>query len=114
MGISNPVRTETANWMESTTQPTIVHFNQETISGHIDCNHSPLRSLDSVTDVPRYGRNIDNYTGMNPQGPIVTMLPEYNKVSKCNIFDSVIRTSYHVYREFLWHTTMKSENKNLM
>ena len=60
------------------------------------------------------GRNINNRTGMDPQGPIVTMIPESNRAKNCNIFDLVRKTPYFAYRGLLWYGTMKSEIENLV
>ena len=113
MGITNPFRTNKENWTDPTIQPTIVHFNQSTVPVHRDRNHSTFGSLDSSTDVPRSRRNIDNRTGMNPQGPIVTMIPEYNRSNNSNIFISVSRTSDLAYRGSPYYGTIISEIKNL-
>ena len=50
---------------------------------------------------------------MNPQGPIVAMIPYYNRVNNCKIFDLASRPSYLSYRGSEWHGTMKSESENL-
>ena len=75
MGISNPFRADTLNRTDPTIQPTTAHCNQAAGLGHSDKNHFPLVILDSGTDVPKSGWNIDNRTGINPQGPIVTTIP---------------------------------------
>ena len=82
MDIADPFSTDTENRTDPTIQPTVVHLNQATGLGNSDRNHPPLISLDSGTDVPISGRNIYNRTGMNPQGPIVTTIPEYNRENK--------------------------------
>ena len=51
VGIAHPFRTHAANQNEPTIQPNLVHSNQATGSGHIYWDYSPLRSLDSGTDV---------------------------------------------------------------
>ena len=75
-GIVELFETHTANKRDPTIQLTIVHFNQLSTPGHIAWYNSPLGSLDSITGDPRSRRNIDNRTEMNPQGPIVTTIPE--------------------------------------
>ena len=75
MDVENPFRTEKVNHVEPTIQPTIVYFNQVIVPRHSDWEHFPLSSLDSGTDVPSSGRNIDNRTRMTPQVPIVTTIP---------------------------------------
>ena len=113
VGIANPFRTHTANWTDSTIQPTIVHSKKATGLGHRDGEFFPLGSLDSVTDVPRSGRNFDNHTGINPQGHIVNTIPESRSVSNCNISDSARRTSDITYLKFPWHGTTKIGSENL-
>ena len=85
VSIANKISSETANRIDSTIQPTIINFKQETGTGHSECNHLSIRSLNGGIDVPRCGQNIDNRTGMNPQGPIVTTIPEYNGYNNCDI-----------------------------
>ena len=113
VSITNTLRAYTENWTDPTIQPTIIHFKQVTGPGHSDPNHFPIKSLNIGTDVPRSGRNIDNHTRMNPQGPIVNINPESNGSNNFNIFDSVSRASDLAYRSSPWHGTMKSENKKL-
>ena len=79
MGITNLFRTDTENRTDPNIQPTIVYLNQATLMVHSYWNHFSLGSLDSVTDVPRSGRNIDNRTWINPQGPIVNTIPDSNR-----------------------------------
>ena len=79
MGITDPFRTDTTNRRNPIIQPTIVQFYQDTILVHSDQNHFPIGSLDSGTDAPISGRNIDNRTEMNPQGPIGTTTLESNR-----------------------------------
>ena len=105
VGIANPFRNNTENWADHTIKPTIVHFNQYTGPGNSDWDLYPLGSLDSGTDVTRSGRNIDNRTGMNPKGPIVTTILESNSASNCNIFEYVRGTLGLVYRHSPWHGT---------
>ena len=114
MGIANPIRTDTENLMDSTIQPTIVQLNWATATGHIDQNHSLLGTLDSGTDVPRSGRNIDNHTEMNPQGPIMNTIPKSNRANNCNIFNLVIRNFDLTNTGSLWNGTMKSKSENLV
>ena len=66
VSIANTLRTDTSNLTDPTVQPTIAHLNQSIVPGHSDRNHFTIRSLNSIIDVPRYGRNIDNRTGVNP------------------------------------------------
>ena len=91
--IANTLRTDTENRTDPTIQPKILHPKQATEMVHSECNHFPIRNLNSGIDVTIYGRNIDNPTGMNPQGPIGTTIPESNRANNCNIFDLVISTS---------------------
>ena len=113
MGIANPFRTDTENQREPTIKPTIVQFKQETGPGHIYRNHFPLRILDSGTDITRYGRNIDNHTGMNPWGPNGTIIPESNRANNCKNFDFIRRILNFSYRGSLWHDTEKGESEKL-
>ena len=99
--------------MYHTIQPTIIHSNQATRPGHNDQDYFPIGSLDSGTDVTRYGWNIENQTGMNPQVRIVTTIPESESASNRNIFDSVSRISYIFYRGSPCHGAAKSEGENL-
>ena len=94
VGITNPFRTNTTNRTDPNIQPTTVHCKQATVLGHSDQYHTPLWSLDSGTDVPRSGRNIDNRTSMNPEGPIVTTIPYSNSAGNFNILYLVRITSY--------------------
>ena len=74
------------NHTEPTIQSTVVHPNQENRPGNSDQNHFATGILNSVIDVPIYGHNIDNRTGMNPQWPITITTPESNRSKNCNIF----------------------------
>ena len=87
MGIVNPFRNDTENLTDPTIEPTIYRFNQATRLGHSDQNNYPLGSLDSDTDLSRSGRNIDNRTGMNPHGTIVTTTQESNRAKNYDIFN---------------------------
>ena len=78
MGIAHLFKADTSNKRDPTIKPTILHFSQDTGPGHIDWNNFPIRILNRVIDVPRSGQNIDNRTGMNPQGPIFTTILESN------------------------------------
>ena len=82
--------------------------------GHSDQNHLPIGSLNSGIDVPRSGRNIDNPTGMNPQGPIVITISESNRANNCDIFNLVRKTSHLTYRGSPLYGIMKSEGENLV
>ena len=75
VSIANTLRTDTDNRTDPTIQPTIVHIDQATKRVQSDQNHFPIGILNSGIGVPIYGRNIDNHTGMNPQGPIITTIP---------------------------------------
>ena len=105
--ISNTLRTDTENRTDTTIQPTIVHLRKSTGPGQSDRNHFPIGSLNSGIDVTISGRNIDNRTGMKPQGTIVTTIPESKRMNNCKIFDSISRTSDLAYRGSLWHVTKK-------
>ena len=113
VGIAHPFRTHTFNRNESTIQPTIIHSNQSTIPGHSDRYYSPLGILDIGTGVPRSGRNIDNRTGVNPQGHIGTTISEFNSTSNWKKFDSVSMISDIAYRSLSWNGAEKSEIENL-
>ena len=69
--------------------------------------------MDIGTDVPRCGWNIDNITGMNPQGPIVTTIPVSNRSNNCDILYSVRNMEYISYRGSPWHGAAKIEGENL-
>ena len=112
VGIANSFKTNKVNRMDLTIRPTIVHSNQLTIPGHSDQDYFLLGSLDSGTDAPISGPNIDNRTRMNPHGPIVTTILESNSASNCNIFDSFRGKSDLAYRGSPWHGAAKSESKN--
>ena len=113
VGIMNPFRTNKAHRTYPTIESAIVNSNQENRTGHSDRDYSPIRSLASGTDVTRYGQNIDNRTGTNSQGPIVTMIPEYNSFSNCNILDSARRTPDRSYRSSPWYGAAKIESEKL-
>ena len=98
ISIVNALMTYIENRTDPDIKPTISHFKQETGPGYSEQNHSPIGSLHSGIGFPRYWRNIDNRTGMNPQGLIVTTIPESNGASKCDIFNLVSRTSDLAYR----------------
>ena len=110
VSIANPFRTDIKNWTDHTIQPTIIHFKKANGPVHSDRNHFLMGILNSGIDVPRYGRNIDKCTRMNPQGPIMTTIPKSNGAKNCNIFDSVSRPSYLSYMGSTWHRTIKSES----
>ena len=111
MGISNPFRNDTVNETYRTIWPTIFHLKKKTRPKHSDQNYSLQKSLDSGTDVPISGKNIDNRTGMNPQGLIVAKIPDSNRANNCNIFDFNIGTLDLDYRESFWHGAKKSESE---
>ena len=113
IGIMNPFRTHTVNQTDPAIQKITVWSNLETEPGHSDWEYFPLESLESGTDVPRSGRNIDNRTGMNSQVPIVTTILESNITSNCNIFNSFRRDLDIVYRGLLWQCAEKIESENL-
>ena len=87
--ISNPFRNQTANFTDPTIQPSIFTTKKRLDWDTAIWYDFPLGSLGSGTDVPIYQWSIDNRTGVNLQGPIVTMIPESNSTSRCQIFDSV-------------------------
>ena len=70
--------------------------------------------MDSGTDVSISGHNIDKYTGMNPQGPILATISGFNSAINCNIFNSVRRTFYLDYRVLTWYGAAKIEIENLV
>ena len=79
ISIARTLRTDTANWTDPNIQLIIVHTKQATGLGHSDWNHFPIGILNSVVGVPISRHNIDNRTGLNPQGPIVTTITESNE-----------------------------------
>ena len=85
ISIEKPLRDDTANLTFLTNQPTIVDLNQSTTPEKIDQKQFLIVCLNSDIDVTRSGRNIDNRAGMNPQGSIVTMIPDSNRSNNCNI-----------------------------
>ena len=78
VGITHPFRTHTENRNDPTIQPTTVHSNQVTGLVYSYRDHLPLSSLKSGTDVwiGVSGKNIHNRTGLNPKGPIGTIIPD--------------------------------------
>ena len=84
VSIAKKLRTDTANRNDPTIQQTTVHLKKGTGLGNSDRNHLPKGSLNSGIYVTRSGRNIYNNTGMNPQGQIVTTIPEYNRAKALN------------------------------
>ena len=108
ISITNALRTDKDNWRDPNIQPTTVHLNQEIGPGQSDPKKPPIGSLNSGIDVPRSGWNIYNRTGMKPQRPIMTTIPEYNRANSCNMSNSVSRALDLAYRVSLWHDTMKS------
>ena len=113
ISIVKTLKADTENWKDTTIQQTIFQFKQANVPGNSDLNHFLIGSFNSGIDVTRPGRNIDNRTGVNPQGHIVTIIPESNRANNCNIFDSIRRTSYLAYRSSAWHGTLKSESEKL-
>ena len=83
MGITHPFRIHGSCRNGPTIQPNTVHSNQATRWGHSD-RYSPLRSLKIGTGVRSgvFGRNVDKFTGVNPQGVIGTIIPEMNTVRR--------------------------------
>ena len=69
------LRTDTENHTDPTSQPIIVHLNQETVPGHNNQNQFPIGCFKSGINVPRSGQNIDKITEIKPQVPIVTIIP---------------------------------------
>ena len=114
INIAIKLRADTANNMEPTIQPTIIHLKQANGTRHGERNHLPIGILNSGIDVPRSGRNIDNHIGMNPQGPIVTTIPESNRANNCDILNSVSKTSDITYTSSPCHDTIKYEDENLV
>ena len=113
VSITNTLRADTVNWVDPTIQPTIIHSKQATGLGKSDQNHFPIRSLNSGIHVPRSGRYIDNCTGMNPQGPIVSTIPESNRTNNFEIF-VLVRKTVLPYMSSVWHVTIKIESENLV
>ena len=114
MFAANPSMDGTLNCTDITIQPAIDHFNQATGPVHSDHNHFPLGSLNSGTGFPRSGRNIVKYSGMNPQVPIVTTIPDSDRSNHCNVFDLVIRPLGIPYRGLVCRGTMNSEIENII
>ena len=114
VSIANTLRNGTENLTDPTIQPTIFNLKQATGTGHSERNHLTIGSLNSGIDVPKYRQNIDNRTGVNPQGPIVTTIPDSNRSNNCNIFDLFRKTSDIAYMGLPRHGTMKNESKNLV
>ena len=110
--LGKSIRTVIENWTDPTSPPTIIHLKQETGPQQNDQNQFPIRILNSGIDVPRSGLNIDNCTGMKPQGPIMNTIPESNRVKNLDILDSFRKTSDLSYMVFPWHVTMKKETIN--
>ena len=98
--------------MNPTNQPTIFNINQVTIPRHSDWKHFLIRSFNSGIYVPIYGQNIDNRTGMNPHGPIMTTIQESNRANDCNISDLVNRPLSISYRVLALYATILSEIEN--
>ena len=107
VSITNTLGSDTAN------RTAIILFKQATVPGHSDRNHLPIGSFNGGIDVLRSRQNIDKCNGMNPQGPIVTTIPESNGYNNCNIFDLVRRTLDLSYSILAWNGTMTSEGENL-
>ena len=105
----NTLRNDTDNRTDPTTQPTIFHLKQSTLTRHSDRNHFPIGILDSGIHVPRSGWNIYNRTGMNPQRPIGNTITYSNISNNCNISDTVSSASSLSYRGLTWHRKMKIE-----
>ena len=90
-----------------------IRSKRATRRGNSDWGYLPLSSFDSGPDVLISWWNIDNHTGMNPQGPIVTTIPYLNSASNYNIFNSIIKTLDLAYRASLCHCAEKIESENL-
>ena len=114
VSITNTLRTGTAIHTHPNIQPTIFHTKKMTRTGKSDRKYFPIGNLNSGIDVPRSGRNIDNRTGINPQGPIMTTITESDGANNCDIFKSVSRTSDIVYMVSSWNVIMKSDIENLV
>ena len=102
------------NRIDPNSQPTILHLKQVIKPVKNDRNHLPIRILNIGIDVPRYGRNIDNRTGMKPQGPILTTIPESNRANNLDILNLFIKTLDIFSMVSRWHDTIRSETGNLM
>ena len=113
MGIANPFKTYKANQMNPNIQPNIFHLIHLTGPVHSGWIHFPISILESGIDVPIYRQNIGNSNEMNPQGPILTMIPESNRENNCNIFDFIRRTSDISYRGSMWYIIVNIESKYL-
>ena len=112
--LGKSIRTDTVNPMYPNSQPNILHLKQATGTGHNVRNHLPIVSLNIGIDVTRSGWYIDKHTGMKPQGPIATMIPESNREKICNIFDLVGKNLDLAYSGLPWHGKMKSESEKLV
>ena len=99
VGISKPFGKTDKIQNEPNIQPTITQSNQSIGPGHIDWDYFPIMLVYIGTNYPRTGWNNYKRTGMNPQGPIVTTILEYNSVNNCDIFDSVRMMSGLSYRK---------------
>ena len=106
--IVNPFSKHKANQTDPNIQSITVHSNKTTLPGHSDNYYFPLRSLYSVTDVTISGWNIYRRTGINPQRPIFTTIPNPNSTSNYDIIDSIIVMSDIAYRGLMWHGVAKS------
>ena len=91
IGITNPFRDGIENHTYPTIQPTNIHFNQKTRQGNSDWNQFNFKNLNIGIDFSRSRQNIDNRIGMNPQGTILTTIPDSNRANNCDILDLVIR-----------------------
>ena len=81
ISIMYTLRTDTSKHTDPTIQPTRLHLKQANGPVHSELNHFLIRILNSGIDVTSSGRNIDNPTRMNPQGTIVTTIPESNRAN---------------------------------
>ena len=69
----------------------------------------------SGTDVRSggYGQNIDNHTGGNAQGTIITIIPKTNSAINWNIFDSISRMLDIAYIGSWWYGAEKMKVRTL-
>ena len=98
VNITNTLSIDTENWTGHNIQPNMVYFQQATRLVHSDRKQLPIRRFNSCIDIYRSGRNIDNRTGINLWGPIVTMILESNRENNSEISDLVRKKLHLAYR----------------
>ena len=113
VSIAEKLRTDTANRNDPTIKKTTVHLNKATGPGRSDRNHFPIGSLNSGITITRSGRNIYNNTGMNPQGHIVTTIPEYNRANALN-GRNLVTEIYRQGMERKWSCLVEEEDREGM